>query len=108
MNDSPPKRSCETLSPALLGSTVTVATLIAAGNLDVVGIFSTQASMLLKGALEAMLIAIHKFGGGGLEFVGGFTAFTLPSAQNQDIITLMRGMFRPHLRRPYDSCFTTN
>lgn len=61
MNDSPPKRSCETLSPALLGSTVTVATLIAAGNPDIVGIFSTQASMLLKGALEAMLIAIHKF-----------------------------------------------
>jgi hypothetical protein len=26
-----------------------------------VGIFSTQASMLLKGALKAMLIAIHKF-----------------------------------------------
>ena len=61
MNDSPPKRSCETLSPALLGSTVTVATLIPAGNPDIVGIFSTQASMLLKGALEAMLIAIHKF-----------------------------------------------
>ena len=61
MNDSTPKRSCETLSPALLGSTVTVATLIAAGNPDIVGIFSTQASMLLKGALEAMLIAIHKF-----------------------------------------------
>lgn len=61
MNDSPPKRSCETLSPALLGSTVTVATLIAAGNPDIVGIFSAQASMLLKGALEAMLIAIHKF-----------------------------------------------
>ena len=61
MNDSPLKRSCETLSPALLGSTVTVATLIAAGNPDIVGIFSTQASMLLKGALEAMLIAIHKF-----------------------------------------------
>lgn len=61
MNDSPPKRSCETLSPALLGSTVTVATLIAAGNPDIVGIFSTQASMLLKGALKAMLIAMHKF-----------------------------------------------
>ena len=108
MNDSPPKRSCETLSPALLGSTVTVATLIPAGNPDIVGIFSTQASMLLKGALKAMLIAIHKFGGGGLEFVGGFTVFTLPSAHNPDITTLMRGMFRPHLRRPYDSCFKTN
>ncbi len=62
--------------------------------------------MLLKGALEAMLIAIHNFGGsGGLEFFGGFTAFTLPSAQNPDITTLMQGMFRPHLRQPYDSCF---
>ena len=42
-------------------STVTGATLIAAGNPDVVGIVSTQASMLLKGALKAMLIAKRKF-----------------------------------------------
>lgn len=43
-------------------STVTAATLIAAGNPDVVGIVSTQASLLLKGALKAMLIANkHKF-----------------------------------------------
>ena len=65
--------------------------------------------MLLKGALEAMLIAIHKFGGGGgLEFVGGFTVFNLQSGRKPDRISLMQRMFRPHLRRPYDSCFTTN
>ncbi len=52
--------------------------------------------MLLKGALEAMLIAIHKFGGGGLEFVGGFTVFNLQSARKPDRISLMRRMFRPH------------
>jgi hypothetical protein len=41
----------------------TAATLVAAGNPDVVGIVSTQASILvpLKGALKAMLIAKHKF-----------------------------------------------
>ncbi len=47
--------------------------------------------MLLKGALKAMLIAIHKFAAAVAQnSLGGFTAFTLPSAQNQDITTLMQ------------------
>ena len=61
--------------------------------------------MLLKGALKAMLIAIHKFGGGGLEFVGGFTVFNLQSGRNPDRISLMRRMFRPHLDGLCDSCY---
>lgn len=45
------------LAPAFLSSTVTAATLIAAGNPAVAGVVSAQAAMLMKGALKTMFFA---------------------------------------------------
>jgi RNA polymerase sigma-70 factor (ECF subfamily) len=81
------------LPPALLGSTVQAATLVAAGQMTAQGVLSAQALTLVKGVLQAMLLTRIKIGLTILAVVllcgGGIAAYGIgkghpPQAREQE------------------------